>query len=84
MDQFERYGAEFDRTSHLVSALSLKYNLSISRVFMQEQEWLKGQTPLMRNVRTEAVAAVAPLIGADSESLRSSLAQMAYLNDAAL
>jgi uncharacterized protein YnzC (UPF0291/DUF896 family) len=35
-------------------------------------------------VLLEAVAAVAPVIGTEPENLRTALAQMAYLNDAAL
>jgi len=38
----------------------------------------------VNEVLLEAVAAVAPVIGTEPENLRTALAQMAYLNDAAL
>jgi hypothetical protein len=43
----------------------------------------KAQRPL-NEVLVEAVTAVAPVIGITPENLRTALAQMAYLNDAAL
>jgi predicted nucleotidyltransferase len=57
LNSIKRYGAEIDRTSRLISELSLKYNLSISRVFVAEQDWLHGKTPFLENVREEALAA---------------------------
>lgn len=33
LDRIESYGAEIDRTSVIVSELSLKYGVSVSRVF---------------------------------------------------
>lgn len=57
LDRLERYGAEIDRTSYLISELSLKYDLSISRVFVSEQDWLLGETPFLENVREEALPA---------------------------
>jgi uncharacterized protein len=57
LDRYERYGAELDHTSELVSSLSLQYGVSISIIFMREQEWRDGDTPLLRNVREEALAA---------------------------
>jgi predicted nucleotidyltransferase len=56
LDRYERYGAELDRTSELVSSLSLRYGVSISVIFMREQEWREGDTPLLRNVGEEALA----------------------------
>ena len=57
LSQFERYGIELDRTGYLASDLSLKYGVSISTVFMREQEWLQDDTPLLRNVRHEGILA---------------------------
>ena len=51
------YGKEIENTSHLVSRLSLKYDLSISRVFVDERDWLEAETPLLMNVREEAIIA---------------------------
>lgn len=58
LDKFiDRYGAEISRSGYLASELSLKYGVSVSRVFMQESEWLHEETPFLLNVREEAVAA---------------------------
>jgi predicted nucleotidyltransferase len=56
LDHYERYGEEIERTGALASELSLKYNISISKVFMSEHEYLYGDTPLLRNLRSDAVA----------------------------
>ena len=57
LDAIEQYGVEVDRTGHLVSDLSLKYVVSISRVFVPEHDWLERDTPFLANAREEAVAA---------------------------
>ncbi|MBN2148345.1 MAG: nucleotidyltransferase domain-containing protein [Anaerolineales bacterium] len=54
---YERYSAEIERTGELVSTLSLKYGVSISRKFITERRWRESNTALLRNVRAEAVAA---------------------------
>ncbi len=57
VEHFDQYGAEIDRTGPLVSGLSLKHGVSISRVFVTEQDWLKHDTPFLANAREEAIAA---------------------------
>jgi predicted nucleotidyltransferase len=57
LDHIDQYGAEIDRTGPLVSALSLKYSVSISRVFVSEQDWLERDTPFLANAREEAIPA---------------------------
>jgi predicted nucleotidyltransferase len=57
LDKFDHYGGELDRTSVLVSTVSLKYALSVSRVFVREQEWLRSETPFLANAREEAIPA---------------------------
>ena len=57
LSDYRSYGAEIDRTSELTSALSLKYQVSISTIFVRETEWLRGDTPLLRNVCQEAIPA---------------------------
>lgn len=57
LDDFIDYGAEINRSGYLTSELSLKYGVSVSRVFMRESEWLHEETPFLLNVREEAVAA---------------------------
>ena len=57
LDDFTSYSAEINRSGYLTSELSLKYGVSVSRVFMRESEWLHDDTPFLLNVREEAVAA---------------------------
>lgn len=57
LDQFDHYGAEVDRTSKLAANLSLKYDVSLSVVFLREQDWLQGDIPFIVNVREEAISA---------------------------
>lgn len=57
LSDYERYGAEIDRTSKIASDLSLKHNVSISTVFIREQDWINADTPLLRNARQEAIPA---------------------------
>ena len=52
-----RYGAEVERTGELAAALSLDHGITISQVFLREEEWLHGDTPFLANVREEAIAA---------------------------
>jgi predicted nucleotidyltransferase len=51
VSQFE----EVARTSEFTSALCLKYDVLISRIFISEEEYLHSQMPFMRNVRREGV-----------------------------
>lgn len=55
LNNYEQYGAEIDRTSAIASDLSLKYNVSVSIVFVREQEWKTADTPLLRNARLEVI-----------------------------
>ena len=57
LDDFTNYCEEIKRSGYLASQLSLKYNVSVSRVFMRESEWLHRDSPFLLNVREEAVAA---------------------------
>ncbi len=57
LDRIDHYGAEIDRSSFLVSELSLKYRVSISRVFVSQEDWAQLESPFMSNVREEAVSA---------------------------
>ncbi len=50
-----RRSAEMERTSHLISDLSLKYDTVISRFFVSEAAFEEQQSPLLRNVRRKGV-----------------------------
>ena len=57
LDDYDLYSREIKRTSELISALSLKYSISISRKILRQKTWLTGDSPLLRNARREAIAA---------------------------
>ena len=57
LDHVADYGAEIDRTSVLVSRLSLEYGISVSRVFVPVRDWKRRRTSFLENVREEAVPA---------------------------
>jgi uncharacterized protein len=57
LNTYESYGKEIDKTGELISELSLKYNLSISRVVIKELQWQESETPLLRNIRADGVLA---------------------------
>ena len=57
LDKLKKYGEEVTRTSELISSLSLKFGISISRVFLSEEDWRNRQTPFLLHVREEAVPA---------------------------
>jgi predicted nucleotidyltransferase len=51
LKEFADYWEEVQRTSHLISALSLKHDVSISPVHMREADWLHGDSPFLLTVR---------------------------------
>jgi predicted nucleotidyltransferase len=57
LEDFTSYFAEVERAGHLGAELSLKYGVSVSKVFMREEAWLHKETPFLLNVREEAIAA---------------------------
>lgn len=60
LSEYKHYGIEIEYTGDLISKLSLKYDISISRKFVQEIAWLSADTPLLRNIRAEAVTGSTP------------------------
>jgi len=57
LDEVADYGRELHQTGHLVSALSLDYDVSISRVFVSLSAWQHRDSPFLLNVREDAKAA---------------------------
>jgi len=51
LKDFADYWEEIQRTSHLISTLSLKYDVSVSPVHVREAEWLHGDSPFLHTVR---------------------------------
>jgi predicted nucleotidyltransferase len=50
------YGDMLDRTSDATAAISLEYDVVISRVLVSREDYESKQTPFLMNVRREAVA----------------------------
>jgi len=57
LSRYQNYTAEIKRTSELIGRLSLDHEVSISRIFMTEDQWLNADTPLLRNIRAQGQAA---------------------------
>jgi predicted nucleotidyltransferase len=57
LSDYDSYYAELRRTSHLISDLSLHYDITLSQAFLRRAEWLSGDNPFLQNVREEAIPA---------------------------
>jgi len=57
LDRVDDYSAEIARTSEVIAGLSLKYNVSLSRVFASEKQWREDHTLFFLNLRAEAIPA---------------------------
>ena len=57
LDQVNQYGHEVSVTGPLISQLSLQFGVSVSRVFVSQQDWIGHHTPFLANVREEAISA---------------------------
>ncbi len=57
LDTYESYWDELVRSAELTSDLSLEYDVTISRTIMTEEQWKKGELPVLQNVRREGVPA---------------------------
>lgn len=55
LDQLDCYAAEVDRTGYLISELSLKHGVSVSRVFVSLRDWSDREAPFLVNAREEAI-----------------------------
>lgn len=57
LDEVEHYYGELERTAELVSDLSLRYHVTVSRVLISEKQWAEGDEPFLLTAREDAVAA---------------------------
>ena len=57
LDKVTDYGQEIEHTGHLISELSLDYEVSISRVFVSSSAWQHRDSPFLSNLRKQAIAA---------------------------
>ena len=56
LKDFQRRAAEIRRTSELVGDLSLDFEITVSPLFMRENEWTTNKFSLLRNIKAEGVA----------------------------
>lgn len=54
---FVDYWEEIQRTSRVISELSLKYGVTVSPIRLREADWLEGDSPFLNVVRNESVPA---------------------------
>lgn len=57
LDRVDGYCGEVDRTGGLIADLSLRYGVSISRVFATEAQWRADTSAFYESIREEAVPA---------------------------
>jgi predicted nucleotidyltransferase len=57
LDDYESYWDELVRSAELASNLSLEYDVTISRMIMTEEQWKRGELPVLMNIRAEGIAA---------------------------
>ena len=57
LDTYKSYWDELVRSAELASDLSLEYDVTVSRTIMTEEQWKKGDLPVLVNVRAEGVLA---------------------------
>ena len=55
LNDFQRRAAEIRRTSELVGDLSLDFEITVSPLFMRENEWTTNKFSLLRNIKAEGV-----------------------------
>jgi predicted nucleotidyltransferase len=55
LSDFEKYGAELNRTSELIGNLSLEHGTTVSIVFTRQREWQMDKLPLLLNLHAEGV-----------------------------
>ena len=54
---FKNYWEELERSTELASDLSLKYDVTLSRLIMKEIQWKQSDMPVLRNIRKDGVPA---------------------------
>lgn len=52
---YDTFSSEVKRTGRLISRLSLEHGISISRKFIRQSEWKRGDSLLVRNIRDEVM-----------------------------
>ncbi len=55
LEDFSHACTEIERTSDIISSLSLKFDTLISLIPIKEQDWYKRKTALISNIKREGV-----------------------------
>ena len=55
LDNYTSYWNELVYSAELASNLSLEYDITISRMIMTEDQWNKGDLPILRNISVEGL-----------------------------
>lgn len=57
LNDYKNYWEELRRSTELASDLSLKYEVTISRLIMKEIQWKESNMPVLRNIHKEGLPA---------------------------
>jgi predicted nucleotidyltransferase len=57
LSDYKNYWDELERSTELASDLSLKYDVTLSRLIMKEIQWVQSDMPVLRNIRKDGVPA---------------------------
>ena len=57
LKDYKNYWDEIKRTSELIASVSLDYDLLVSRIIMSEEKWKRSNTPLLKNIHRDGLAA---------------------------
>lgn len=57
LSDFENYWKEHKRSSQLASDVSLKYDVTVSRLLIKEIQWRESIMPVVRNIHKDGVPA---------------------------
>ena len=55
LSDYRNYWNELKRISQLASDISLEYDVTVSCIFVKQQQWENAQKPLIYNIRKEGV-----------------------------
>lgn len=54
---YKSYWNELERSTELASDLSLKYDVTLSRLIIKEIQWKQSDMPVLRNIHKDGVSA---------------------------
>ncbi|OGO75672.1 MAG: hypothetical protein A3K45_05530 [Chloroflexi bacterium RIFOXYC12_FULL_59_14] len=57
LSDYKSYWEELERSTDLASDVSLKYDVTVSRLIMKEIQWKEADMPVLRNIRREGIPA---------------------------